>query len=165
MRKLQLVAGLIVVLFHVTSAQAQKGDWQAVKDLPSGTRISVKTRVWFTCILERATDEVLACDLTLDGGIWHSSSEVKLDRRKIHEVRLGSDEGLNTAVGAAVGGGAGAIIGAIAGASRGSGSTPGIGAILVGGLGAIVGGAVGREFPIVHGKVVYKKIGRAHAIV
>jgi outer membrane lipoprotein SlyB len=77
------------------------------------------------------------------------------DRKRIREVRLEHSEDSDAAVGAFVGAGAGAAIGA---AVPGNGTvTRGGRILLLGGIGAIVGGFMGREFPMAHGRVVYRR--------
>ena len=155
MRKLQLVVPLLAILFSVPAARAQKGDWHAVQNLQPGTRISVKTLVPLMCFFESATDDELVCSIHRRGPIPTFSSVRRYDRRRVREVRLEYSEAADTALGAAVGGGAGAIVGAAAG---GNGTiTRGGGALLLGGIGAIIGGAFGRDFPLAHGRVIYKR--------
>ncbi|MGH9712788.1 MAG: hypothetical protein ACRD5M_05755 [Candidatus Acidiferrales bacterium] len=156
MRKLHLVAGVLVVLLIVPSARAQKGDWQAVKDLALGTRISVKTSLRVVCFFVRATEEEVVCATHLVGPIGVISYDRRYHRRSIREVRLELTEETGVAVGALVGAGAGAVVGAVAGGRGGSVTRTG-GAVLVGVIGAIVGGALGRDFPVVHGEVIYRR--------
>jgi hypothetical protein len=156
MRKLQLVAGLLVLLLNVSNARAQKGDWQAVKDLAPGTRISVKMSLRMICFIVRATEEEVVCASHLHGPVGTISYDRRYDRQRIREVRLELSEETGVAVGALVGAGAGAVVGAVAG-GRGGNVTRTGGAVLAGAIGAILGGALGRDFPVVHGQVVYKR--------
>jgi hypothetical protein len=146
---------VLVMLLSVPGARAQKGDWKAVENLAPGTRISVKTAVRLICFFESATDDELVCSMHPPGPGLGISYERRYDRSRIRDVRLEYSEAADIAIGATVGGGAGAIVGAVAG---GNGTvTRGGGALLLGGIGALVGGAFGRDFPIAHGKVVYKR--------
>jgi hypothetical protein len=154
MRKLQIIPPLMLMLC-VPSARAQKGDWKAVENLAPGTRISVKLAVRAICFFEYASDDELVCRTHVAAPIGAISYKRQYPRPKIREVRLEYSEAADTAIGAAVGGGAGAIVGAVAG---GNGTiTRGGGAVILGGIGALIGGAFGRDFPIAHRKVVYKR--------
>jgi hypothetical protein len=146
---------LVFALFLLTSmASAQTGDWQAVRSLQPGTKISVYSASLFhnLCIFERATDEQLVCEHIMHGprGLI-VPSEYVYERKRIREVRLEHSDAANMATGAAIGGGVGAAIGASKGSDREGG------ALLIGGIGALVGGAFGRDFPIIHGKVIYHR--------
>jgi hypothetical protein len=144
------------LLLLASIAVAQTGDWQAVKDLRPGTKISVQYGHFHNlCIFEQATDEQLACDHVFHGprGAFTPLERV-YERNKIREVRLEHSDAANIATGAAIGGG----IGAAVGAGNGNGAlTRGGGALLLGGIGALIGGTFGRDFPVTHGKVVYRR--------
>ena len=155
MRKLYCVAAILAMLVSVPGARASKGSWADVKRIQPGTRISVKTSVRLNCYFVSATDDELVCSMQVHGPLWTTSYDRRYERRRIKEVRVEDSEATGSAVGAAVGGGVGAILGAVAG---GNGTiTRGGGALLLGGLGAIVGGIVGRDFPLVHGDVIYRR--------
>jgi hypothetical protein len=146
---------LSVFMFALsTTAPAQKGDWQAVRSLAPGRRISVKAKVGhfsprFTCDFTRATEELLSCYPAAPG--FHPMT---FERSKVKQVRLEHSDQTNAAVGALVGAGVGAALGA----SNGNGTTTrGGGAILGAGILGLIGGCMGPVFPITHGKVVYKK--------
>jgi outer membrane lipoprotein SlyB len=83
-----------------------------------------------------------------------SQSERRFERKRTREIRLEHSDQTNGAVGAAVGGGIGTAVGA-------SLSNPSLnregGALLLGSIGAIAGGFLGRDFPLIHGKVIYKR--------
>jgi hypothetical protein len=157
MRRIKGIFLLLAPLLLTSFATAQAGDWQAVKNLQRGTKISVLYSGPFRslCMLESATDEQLLCEKSL-----HSSyrgfirPERVYKRTTIREVRLEHGDGANTAIGAAIGGGIGAGLGASIGNST---LTRGAGAVVLGTVGAGIGGAFGRDFPVFHGKVVYRR--------
>jgi hypothetical protein len=80
--------------------------------------------------------------------------EAVYPRDKIRDVRLEHSDAANVATGAAIGGGIGAAIGASA--HNQSLTRPG-GALLFGTGGAIIGGFFGKDFPITHGKTIYRR--------
>jgi hypothetical protein len=148
---------LLAPLLLAAVAPAQTGDWQIVQHLQPGTKISVRIAGPFhnLCVFEHATDEQLVCEHVMHGprGALFSSERV-YPRKMVREVRLEHSDAANIATGAAIGGG----IGAAAGASVNNGTlTRGGGAILLGGVGALIGGAFGRDFPVTHGKVIYRR--------
>lgn len=157
MNRTNNLAVLLTVLLLASIAQAQTGSWQAVEDLQPGTKISVQGTSPFhnVCIFEHATDEQLVCQRIQHGSRRaFSPSERVYERKRIREVRLEHSDVANMATGAAIGGG----IGAAVGASAGNGTlTRGGGALLLGGIGALVGGSFGRDFPVTHGKVLYRR--------
>ena len=155
--KYQRTISFVAPLLLASVAMAQQGDWQSVKNLVPGTRITVRERHPFhsMCIFQRATDEELFCERILRG-----SSRVLIppeavyDRNKVREVRLEHSDAANAATGAAIGGGVGAAIGASAHST--SLTRPGS-ALLLGTGGAIIGGFFGKDFPLTHGKVIYRQ--------
>jgi hypothetical protein len=147
----------VAFLLWASIAQAQKGDWRAVKELPPGTTISVKSGHFFghdpLCLFVRATDDRLVCQVLLHGpSRIFLPSEAVYSRKKILDVRIEHSEDSNVLAGAAIGGGVGAGLGA-ATFSTGRGA----GALLFGLGGAAIGGLVGRDFPVFHGKVIYRR--------
>ena len=54
--------GLCCVILIGSIAQSQSIDWQSVKRIHPGTRISVKTRLRSICDFIIATDETLVCE-------------------------------------------------------------------------------------------------------
>jgi hypothetical protein len=157
MRNIKNISPLLALPLLASMALAQARDWQAVKDLQTGAKISVRGASPFhnLCIFESATDEQLICEHILRGprGAFVPRERV-YERKRIREVRLEHSDAANIATGAAIGGG----IGAALGASAGNGTlTRGGGALLLGTGGAIVGGLFGRDFPVVHGKVIYRR--------
>ena len=151
MRITRNILFVFVALLLAAAAHGQSGDWESVKQLPPGANISVKARHAFRtqCVFRGATDDRLVCELRTP-----FLPMLKLRRAEIREVRLERSDSANMATGAAIGAGAGAILGA----STGNGSlTRGGGALLLGGVGGIAGGFFGRDFPIVHGKIIYRR--------
>jgi len=147
----------ILALFILpTPTQARKpgGDWQIVKNLAPGTRISVKSKFRDLCVFESATDTTLVCEPALLGTAITNPIPLRFKRTKVREVRLEFSDSENGVLGAIVGGGVGAVLGAIGG---GQTYSRGGSALLVGGLGALVGGVVARNFPIRHGAVIYRR--------
>jgi hypothetical protein len=139
-------------------AFAQTGNWQAVKQLDPGVKISVRSEhhsLRSTCYFQRATDDQLFCERILRG-----VSQVLIppdavyERKKIREVRLEHSDRSNAATGAAIGGGIGATLGA---ANDNGTLTREGGALLLGTVGALIGGSFGRDFPIFHGKMIYRR--------
>lgn len=151
MRTLKIFLSLLAGLVLVSAAQAQTGAWRAVENLAPGTRISVKIRFHMLCDVTRVTDAALMCEL-LHQRI--RPGEMTFNRKLIREVRLEHSDPANTAIGAALGGGVGVTVGA----SLGNRSLDRPAAALVlGTVGGLLGGAFGRDFPIFHGKVIYKR--------
>lgn len=160
MRHTRVILSLLAPLLLASLAAAQKGDWQAVKNLPPGTRISVKAEHFLTntCFFLNATDDQLVCERTLHGRRRMLNQPIPYqafyERSKVREVRLEHSEALNGLAGAGIGAG----IGAAVGASNGNGTlTRGGGALFLGGIGALIGGGFGSAFPVIHGKVVYRR--------
>ncbi len=153
MQTLKIFCSVLAWLVLASAAQAQAGDWRALEHLAPGSRISVKIRFHVLCDFRGATDTILVCEpvrrRTLIG-----PGVVTFDRKRIREVRLEHSDEANTAIGATLG----ATVGAAVGASlRSTSLTRGGSALLLGGAGAIGGGFAGRDFPILHGKVIYKR--------
>ena|SRR5882672_7478931 len=158
MRHLRIYRSVLATLFFAPMAFAQTGNWQAVRQLDPGTKISVQFEhhsLHSTCYFQRATDDQLFCERVLRG-----VSQVLIppdavhERKNIREVRLEHSDSSNTATGVAIGGGIGATLGA---ANNNGTLTRGGGALLLGTVGALIGGSFGRDFPIFHGKVIYRK--------
>jgi hypothetical protein len=155
MRRLNILVLTTSFLLFSCMAQAQPGDWQNVENLPSGTSISIKLRVRFRCLFQSATDEELICERTQRVWILSNSSEIKVNRKRIREVRLEHSDSTNALVGAAVVGGGAAI--AEAARVDGDAKTRTIAALFAGSLFGLLGGVIGRDFPILHGKIIYKQ--------
>jgi len=69
MKNIDAIFFLSAAVLLASTAPAQTGDWQAVKNLQPGTKISVHSASPFhnLCIFERATDEQLVCEHILHG--------------------------------------------------------------------------------------------------
>jgi len=161
MRRTRTIPFLLTPFLLAASALAQTGDWQAVKLLRPGTRISVRSDHLFirnTCFFLSATDDQLVCERAVHSRqrmiVPPIPAEAVYERSRVREVRLERSEDANMMAGAGIGAGIGAALGA--GINNGT-VTRGGGALLIGGLGALVGGSFGREFPIIHRKVVYRR--------
>jgi len=153
MKTLKIFCFMLACLMFASAAQAQAGDWRAVQQLAPGSRISVKIRFHVLCDFEGATDAVLVCEPVRRPTLM-GPGEFRFDRKRVREVRLEHSDDANTAVGAAVGAGVGATVGAsLSPRSLTSGGS----ALLLGGIGGIAGGFFGRDFPILHGKIIYKR--------
>ena len=97
----------LTILLLSSLAPAQTGDWQAVKNLQPGTKISVQsgTRFHILCTFEYATDEQLLCERVLRGPRGPViPPERTYARAKIREVRFEHSDGTNMATGALIGG-------------------------------------------------------------
>jgi hypothetical protein len=132
-----------------------------VKNLQPGTRISVRSDHLFirnTCFFLSATDDRLVCERAVHNRrsliIPPLPREAVYERSRVREVRLERGEAANTMAGAGIGAGVGAALG---GSTNNGTLTRGGGALLLGGIGALVGGSFGREFPVIHGKVIYRR--------
>jgi hypothetical protein len=157
MRHTRIIFLTFAAVLLASTATGQTGDWQVVKNLQPGTKISVQGGHSFhnLCVFEHATADQLVCEHIRHGprGAVLPSERV-YQRGTIREVRLEHSDTANIATGAAIGGG----IGAAVGASAGNGTlTRGGGALLLGGIGALVGGTFGRDFPVTHGKIIYRR--------
>lgn len=161
MKRTNIVLILLAPLLLASTVLAQKGDWQAVKNLPPGTRISVKTGHLFAnqCYFLSATDDQLVCERVLHGRrrmiIPPIPNDAVYERSKVRRVRLERGEVVNGLAGAGIGAG----IGAALGASGGNGTlTRGGGALLIGSIGALMGGMYGSTGgTVIHGRVVYRR--------
>ena len=156
MPHLKILPALLLGMGCIASAVAQSSDWQAVKDIPPGTQISVTARHRFIhslCIFQGASDEELVCEVNLHRRSPFTPSSIRYPRNDVRKVRLEHSDASNIASGVAIGAGIGVALGATA--PNHSGSREG-GAILLGGLGGLVGGVLGRDFPLFHGPVIYR---------
>jgi hypothetical protein len=154
MRQVRTIYVMLVLLALASGAQAQIGNWGAVRNLAPGSSVSVKARHHLRCIFEDATDDALVCKRIPHGLVPINPAEITFDRRSIREVRLERSSNANAATGAAIGVGVGAAVGA----TNGNGTLTREGsALLMGGIGGIVGHFVGKEFPILPGQIIYQR--------
>jgi uncharacterized protein YcfJ len=148
---LHLLAMQLLGVVPATYAQTQSSDWSLVEQLRPGTPISVKGRLRVQCNFRHADEKQLVCDPRTQGGFLRPP--IQLPRELVREVRIERVEA-STVAGAAIGAGAGAALGA----SSGNGTlTRGGSALLGGGIGGLIGGTFSRQFPFLHGKVVYER--------
>jgi len=167
-RTRQLFASLLVALLLAnTQAKGQaegqvpprgvSGDWQAVKNLMPGTRISGKTGHRYLCAVEEVTDEELLCEAHLPRSFRMNTLVIR--RSEIEEVRIlpHPNQTKDMWIGAGIGAGAGAVV-----AGTNSGAYPGAHAFFGGLAGALPGAIVGEMVPIFQvifqrGKIIYKR--------
>lgn len=149
MRLLKLVL-LVAAMAQPLLAKDDISDWQNVKDIPPGWRISVVSGRHIACIFVRATDEELVCG-GLQRGWYTDPREFHFRREMIREVRVDRGDAVNALAGAAVGGSLGAALGA---------SNPHVdrGAMVpfFATIGAAIGLRAGRDCHIVRSKLLYQ---------
>ena len=159
--KLVLPIALFVVSI-VPAAQARTGRWRDVMRLPSGTPISVQPtnaqRV--TCLFLNATKTRLFCQIIVQAPFPYiirtdRAYRLEFDRRIVREVRLEHSDATNSLIGVGIGAGVGAALGAAGGnqtAAERKGS-----AVIFGMFGALIGGVIGKNFPLFHRNVIFKR--------
>ena len=171
MRTQHLISFVLITAFLVPAAGARKRSWENVEKLPPGTSISVKS-VWLRtqCTFVSATDDELDCDpVPPSGPVYRSwppapfpipyppasrSGLAVYRREDVLEVRLEHSVPVNELTGVGIG----AAAGAGAGAANDSGTlTRGGGALLGGLIGGLIGGVIGRNSPIFHRGVIFKR--------
>jgi hypothetical protein len=146
-----IIIRIFALLIFTARPWAQTGDWSAVQQLQPSTPISVKVRFRLQCNFRHADDRQLVCDPRTQGRFLRPP--IVFARAQIHEVRIERADA-SAAAGAAIGAGAGAALGA----SSGNGTLTRGGSTLLGaGIGGLIGGAFGKQFPFIHGEVVYQK--------
>ena len=146
-------ASFVVWLAAASACFGQNSSWQSVQEIVPGTRISVKTRLRTLCDFLQATSDALIC-LPAHPSPILGRRELRFERSKVREVRLEHSDALNMLIGGSVGAGAGALTGVVAGDR---GYTKEGRALLLGAIGGLLGGTFGQEFPIHHGKKVYRR--------
>ena len=147
----QIVSVIFVLLVLTAEPWAQTGNWSNVQQLRPGTPISVKVRFRLQCNFRHADDRQLVCDERTQSRFLRPP--IVLARWQIHQVRIERAEA-SAVAGAAVGAGAGAAVGA----TSGNGTLTRGGSTLLGaGIGGLIGGVFGKQFPFLHGEVVYQK--------
>jgi hypothetical protein len=152
MRQRLLSLTLVLVTF-VSSAQAQAGNWQDVKDLyPGPIFVEVGHRVPIRCIFQHATDTTLFCERTYRTP-FSEPDQIMFDRMEIHRITYQYYRGGNALKGGLIGAGIGAAAGA---AGKDAGNRIG-NAVLGGALGALFGSFIGGNWQTLHTQVVYQK--------
>ena len=146
-------ASFVVCLLATSASFSQSSNWRSVQEIVSGTRISVKTRFRSLCEFSQATTDTLTC-LPAHPSPIVGRRALRFERSKVREVRLEHSDAANLLIGGAVGAGTGAAIGTAVGDR---GYTKEGRALLLGAIGGLIGGSLGREFPIRHGKKVYRR--------
>ena len=106
----RIISWVLVVLLFASSTEAQIGDWQAVENLKSGTRILVKATERYFCSFEGASNDQLVCEVPKHGSLGRAT--VAILRSEITEVRRLPNQAKAAWIGAGVGAGAGAVLGA-----------------------------------------------------
>lgn len=141
---------LVAAMTQPLLAQGDVSDWQNVKDIPPGWRISVVSGRHVACIFVRASDEELVCG-GLQRGWYTDPREFHFRREMIREVRVDRGDGVNALAGAAVAGSIGAALGA---------SNPHVdrGAIVpvFAVIGAAIGLRAGSDCHIVRSRLLYR---------
>jgi hypothetical protein len=145
-----------MLIVFVSSAQAQVGDWQVVKDLAAGPiLVQAVHRVPARCIFQYATDTALFCE-----HIYHTPFlapyQMRFDREEIREISYQYYRGGNAVKGGLIGAGIGAAVGA-SGRDAGDASNRVGCAVIGGGFGALFGSLIGGNWRRVQTKVVYQK--------
>src|SRR5215471_7454730 len=137
------IAIALTFLLVASDGLAQNSDWQIVKGLHFGARISVRTThrsLHDPCVFQQATDDGLIC-LYATHSQWVPASTISFPRADVREVRLERGDGSNTALGAIIGAGTGAALGgAVAKSGRKAAAAAGGGLI-----GSVIGGWFGLE--------------------
>lgn len=145
------ITSLLAALLLTPLAHAQVGDWSLVEQIQPGDRISVKAHHRITCVLDEIDDQSLAC--RIETPRWFGSApEAVFKRSDVREVRLEHDDKFHAAIGTL----AGAAVGGALGATRTS-SDPVVGGLLLGSIGGVIGHFFGPIFPVIHGRVVYRR--------
>jgi len=147
-----MLAFLIFIL--APGARAQTGNWQAVENLAPGSRISVEVGHRAICFFVVATHDALTCAPPRHRGFLFGPRKLTFPRQIVREVRLEHSEAADAAFGAVIAGGIGVTVGA--GVKGPQAANRWIGALFLGGVFGAFGGAIGRDFPLLHGQVVYK---------
>lgn len=155
--KRRIISLAVSMFLFAGSARAQTGDWQAVKNLMSGTRISVKTQHRYHCVVESVTDDELYCEAHVPRSFQVITLAIR--RSEIHEIRISPhpNQAKDMWIGAGIGAGAGAVI-----AGTNSRTYPGVNAFFGGLAGALPGAIIGGIVPIFQvvfqrGKTIYKR--------
>ncbi len=155
MRQRLLSLTLVLVTF-LSTAQAQAGSWQDVKDLyPGPIFVEAGHRVPVRCIFRHATDTTLYCERTYRTP-FSEPDQITFDREEIHRITYQYYRQGNAGKGALIGAGIGAAAGA-SGKDAGDASNRVVAAIIIGGIGALFGSLIGGSLRTLHTEVVYQK--------
>ena len=155
MRHKRMIHCMFALLIAASSAQAQTGDWQAVKNLKPGSQVIVKAQRGYSCSVEGANDDQLVCEVQEHRSL--RTSTLTIPRAEVREVRVLPNQAKDAWIGAGIGAGVGAIV--AGSASRASpGANAFFGALGGAGLGALVGAMVPLfQFIFQRGKIIYKR--------
>src|SRR5947207_16017476 len=102
MKKLFVIALIVLTTTSLCLAKNPVGDWQAVRfDIPQGWQITVVTSFTFPCIFQNATEDELTC-----GPLQHfqgasASHEIHIRRHRVRVIRLARRAGPNMPAAAA----------------------------------------------------------------
>jgi hypothetical protein len=147
MRKRSIGASLLAVIFLTMLAQAQSADWQAVRDIPPGTKIKITLkhgRTFGHYEFEEATDDELRCFLPDLGSRSYRRENVAA----VYLVHSGAR------IGFAIGAGSGAVLGAVNNnPALGRTGNAVVGAVTVGVIGMAIGAGLN---PFFRGKAIYR---------
>jgi hypothetical protein len=150
MRHILLCVVCVTLACGICLAGPRTRDWQSVRDMPPGWRITVIAGHNYPCIFVRATADELICGRLQHGWLVPDPPELHFPRNTIREIKLDRGDDANALAGAAVGGATGATFGAIA-----VRNARGTAALLFGAIGAGFGARLGQDVHILRGKVIY----------
>src|SRR5437870_13133404 len=85
MRHKRMIHCMFALLIAASSAQAQTGDWQAVKNLKPGSQVIVKAQRGYSCSVEGANDDQLVCEVQEHRSL--RTSTLTIPRAEVREVR------------------------------------------------------------------------------
>jgi hypothetical protein len=148
MQRLHVLCGFLAVTALATGLEAQVTDWEALRQLPAGTKIKIKLKhkpTFGHCVLEEVADGHLDCFYGPLGSRTYAREDIRQVMLGRHSARTGFFVGAG--VGAALGAGRGCCD------ATGRGLMVLIVAPLVGGIGAGFGALAD---PMIDGKTVYR---------
>jgi hypothetical protein len=151
------LALVLVLAWQSSLAQGLRGDWTNVRNLPTDSAISVKTRgggKYHGDLVSVTADSLtLASDEPAFPGRTIRARDLK--REEIQEVRL-LEPAKSMFAGAAIGAGVGAGIGVALDSTAKSHEDRGVITVVLAFLGAGIGFAIARHHSFVKGKKVYE---------
>ncbi len=157
-RSLVVLLACATALPHCAPARQRTpaGDWERVRNLPSGTLIVVKTKggaAYHGELIGAAADSVRldSDERSFPGRV---TTRRELRREDVLEVRRFSKRG-SALAGAGIGAATGAGIGIAIDASARSNEDRGVVTVVLLFLGGLLGWAVGRHSTIVKGEIIY----------